>query len=112
MHKTPAKEFRRPACTLALKRFLQVQPSVCCYIAVLRKHFLRTPETQAPILDFGVIKLGSSKSLECFVKNLDQQEQQVGSPTPLCITPRNEHVCSLSLLLVLLDLPGASPSST
>lgn len=28
-------------------------------------------------MDFGVIKLGTSKSLECSVENLDQQEQQV-----------------------------------
>lgn len=35
---------------------------------------------QAPILDFGVIKLGTSKSLECSVENRDQQEQQVTGP--------------------------------
>lgn len=32
---------------------------------------------QAPILDFGVVKFGSCKSLDCRIKNLDQQEQQV-----------------------------------
>ena len=80
MHKTPAKEFRRPACTLVLKRFLQVMHhSVSCFTAELCVHCLRVKDTQAPILDFGVIKLGSSKSLECSVQNLDQQEQQVQS---------------------------------
>ena len=80
MHKTPAKEFRRPACTLVLKRFLQVMHySMSCFTAVLCMHYVRKRDTQAPILDFGVIKLGSSKSLECSVQNLDQQEQQVNS---------------------------------
>ena len=78
MHKTPAKEFRRPACTLVLKRFLQViHHSMSCFTSVLCVHHLRGHDTQAPILDFGIIKLGSSKSLECSVQNFDQQEQQV-----------------------------------
>ena len=46
-----------------------------CALCALSKN----DDTQAPILDFGVIKLGSSKSLECSVRNLDQQEQQVQS---------------------------------
>lgn len=90
MHKTPAKEFRRPACTLSLKRFMQVHPSLSCNTAVLRMRSLRTRGTQAPILDFGVIKLGASKSLECSVKNLDQQEQQVDSPNTFMRHIQNE----------------------
>ena len=77
MQKTPAKEHRRPACSLLLKRFLQVvqtsvSPVRLCLISTSYNHC-----AQAPILDFGVIKLGTSKSLECSVENLDQQEQQV-----------------------------------
>ena len=52
----------------------------CVWLDSCGLYALRTHDTQAPILDFGIIKLGSSKSLECSVKNLDQQEQQVDSP--------------------------------
>ena len=76
---TPGKDVRRAACTLDLKRFMQVtctptpvslQLHCKLYIAQLSCYML-----QAPILDFGTLKVGCSKTLELLVANLDQQQQ-------------------------------------
>ena len=80
MLKTPAKEGRRPACTLILKRFLQVSYILQTPLQLLKVCTRSVSDVQAPILDFGVVKFGSCRSLDCQIKNLDQQEQQVPLP--------------------------------
>ena len=56
---------------------------------------------QAPILDFGVIKLGTYKSLECSVENRDRQEQQVIGPGCVrLICPENPTIISTDALQI------------
>ena len=76
MRATPIKEHSKAACTLELKKFLQVAPFPFDS-TMLSAWPCKTPGNcmQAPILDFGSIKVGVCKSLELVLNNSDQQEQ-------------------------------------
>lgn len=76
MQANAAKEHRKAACTLELKRFLQVVCSPTATLATGSSLFSHLgPAMQAPILDFGSLKVGGSKTLEVLVSNSDQQKQ-------------------------------------
>ena len=73
----------------------------CVLLDSCALYALRTHDTQAPILDFGIIKLGNSKSLECSIKNLDQQEQQVDSSNTFT------HVIQFATCVLSIVVTGA-----
>ena len=79
MQQTPGKGVRRGACILELKRFLQVDYCRGCFYADTNHLQLKCFSMQAPILDFGSLKVGISRSLELLLANPDHQQQVVPS---------------------------------